>query len=226
VLEEFIQSVAEEKAYSSKFRYMEANGEYVHYLSNGIPRFNEKSILIGYIGVLINVEQHEQVHSFLESKITQSREKLIQRNEELKLSEARYHKMIAEVQDYAIILLSPDGIIQNWNVGAQLIKGYSTVEIIGKHFSLFYTKEDRHDYLPEKLLAQAIKSGKATHEGWRVRKDGTRFWGSVAITALHDDNHKIIGFSKVTRDLTIRKAAEDALKQKNQELEEMNHELS
>jgi PAS domain S-box-containing protein len=98
--------------------------------------------------------------------------------------------MIAEVQDYAIILLSVDGIIENWNVGAEKIKGYSASEVVGKKFDLFYTEEARNNKLPDKLLNVAREKGKATHEGWRVRKDGSKFWGTIVITALHGKDDK------------------------------------
>jgi PAS domain S-box-containing protein len=168
-----------------------------------------------------------------EDKVSNVHEELRQANEQLKQSEERYHKMIEEVQDYAIILLSKDGEIQNWNAGAQVIKGYKASDIIGKNFRIFYPQEDRDRKLPEQLLDIARKNGKATHEGWRVRKDGTYFWGSVVITALHNASRELIGFSKVTRDLTEKKAAEDALKSnaaqldlKNKTLERLNEELS
>jgi PAS domain S-box-containing protein len=144
---------------------------------------------------------------------------------DLRRSEERYHRMIAEVSDYAIILLSPEGIIENWNKGAENIKGYTAKEIIGKSFREFYTDEDRIRKLPESLLEEAIAKGRATHEGWRVRKDGTRFWGSIVITALHDDVNKVIGFSKVTRDLTERKRAEDRLRHASEEMLEKNRQL-
>jgi PAS domain S-box-containing protein len=141
--------------------------------------------------------------------------------------------MIEEVQDYAIILLDEFGNIQNWNTGAQVIKGYQPAEIIGKNFRVFYTKEDQLNGLPDKLLEQARTHGKVSHEGWRVRKDGTLFWGSVVITALHGLSGEILGFSKVTRDLTERKNAEDSLRRsaaqldlKNKALERLNAELS
>ncbi|MEB2778525.1 PAS domain S-box protein [Algoriphagus sp. D3-2-R+10] len=143
----------------------------------------------------------------------------------LKRSEQRYHQMIAEVEDYAIILLDVDGIIKNWNAGAEKIKGYKSSEIIGKSFYLFYTDEDREKGLPEKLLNIARTKGKATHEGWRVRRDGTKFWGLVVITALHDKNRGIIGFSKVTRDLTQQKIAQEQLDAYTRELEFQNSEL-
>jgi len=147
------------------------------------------------------------------------------KNEELRRSEERYHKMIAEVADYAIILLDPEGTILNWNKGAERIKGYTAAEIIGRNISVFYSQDDKDAKLPEKLIQYARDHGAAHHEGFRIRKNGTRFWGSVVITALHDADNKIIGFSKVTRDLTERKLAEDKLKQNAEQLEMQNKEL-
>lgn len=147
-------------------------------------------------------------------------------DEALRRSEERFHRFVAEVQDYAMLLLSKEGIIENWNLGAEKIKGYRADEAVGKHFRIFYPKSDQDDRLPEKLLQSAIDNGRAVHEGWRVRKDGSMFWGSIVITALHDDDGNVVGLSKVTRDLTERKAAEEELKAKNRELEKINQELS
>jgi PAS domain S-box-containing protein len=133
--------------------------------------------------------------------------------------------MVEEVEDYAILMLRSDGTIANWNRGAAKIKGYSADEIIGRHFRVFYPPEDQQRELPESLLREAATRGKATHEGWRVRKDGTRFWGSVVITAIHNENNDIIGYTKVTRDLTERKLAEDQLRHYAELLEQKNHEL-
>lgn len=133
--------------------------------------------------------------------------------------------MVEEVEDYAILMLDAEGHIMNWNRGAEKIKGYTEKEIVGKHFSCFYPAADQAAGLPEKLLGLARKEGKAVHEGWRVRKNGTTFWGSVVITALHGDDNEILGFSKVTRDLTERKLWEDKLQQYASRLEEQNHEL-
>jgi PAS domain S-box-containing protein len=153
--------------------------------------------------------------------------------EELRRSEERYHRMISEVQDYAILLLNKNGDIQNWNFGAEIIKGYKANEIIGKNFRQFYTPQDIENGLPEMLLKAAEENGKAATEGWRKRKDGSLFWASVVITALHDEQGAITGFSKVTRDLTERKKYEDQLlsnavelESKNRELEILNAELS
>lgn len=141
-------------------------------------------------------------------------------------SEERYYRMIDEVQDYAIIFMNLDGVIQHWNKGAERIKGYTEAEAIGRNFRMFYTPEDQQRKLPEELLSQALAAGKATHEGYRVRKDGSKFWGSILITAVHDAAGNTIGFSKVTRDLTELKAAYDDIRQKNAQLEKMNQELS
>lgn len=136
-----------------------------------------------------------------------------------------YQKMIDEIHDYAILLLDRNGFIQNWNQGACEIKGYTAEEIIGKNFRIFYTQPDIDRCLPEKLLMEASETGRASHEGWRVRKDKTLFWGSIVITCLHDADGNIIGFSKVTRDLTEKKSAEEKLKQYAQQLENKNKEL-
>ncbi len=159
------------------------------------------------------------------SKVTRDLSDKKETEDALKLSEERYHRMIAEVQDYAIILLDENGNIQNWNVGAEKIKGYKSEEIIGKHFSIFYPKKDQDNNLPGQLLQVAREKGKAIHEGWRVRKDGSRFWGTIVITALHGRDNNIIGFSKVTRDLTDKKIAEEKLLSYTTELEIQNSEL-
>ena len=143
----------------------------------------------------------------------------------LKESEDRYSKMISEVSDYAIILLDSNGNIENWNKGAEKIKGYAPDEIIGKNFRIFYSTDDQNKQLPESLINTAITEGRAQNEGWRIRKDGTRFWGLITITALHGADGKIIGFSKVTRDLTDKLISEQAQLQHIAELDRKNKEL-
>jgi PAS domain S-box-containing protein len=176
-------------------------------------------------GTVLDITDSKMQADALEQKVKERTKLLKQINEELKLSEERYHKMTEEVQDYAIILLDKEGTIVNWNKGAQKIKGYREEEIIGKNFSIFYREEDRKNKLPENLISRARKYGRAEHEGWRKRKEGSIFWGSVVITALHDDNNNIIGFTKVTRDLTERKQAEDKMRQHATELEIKNKQL-
>src|SRR4029078_6989510 len=109
---------------------------------------------------------------------------------------------IEQTKDYALFLLDPKGHVMSWNLGAQRIKGYSAEEIIGRHFSTFYTRESLDRGWPEHELRVATMEGRFEDEGWRVRKDGSRFWANVIITALRDEEGKLIGFSKITRDLT------------------------
>lgn len=142
------------------------------------------------------------------------------------LSELERYKMLVEnVQDYAIFFMDPEGYIQTWNKGAEKNKGYTAKEIIGKHFSLFYSEEDKADHKPEQELEIAKKIGRVEDEDWRVRKDGTKFWANVVITALYDDNKKLQGFAKVTRNLTERKENEDSIKSANYLLREQQREL-
>lgn len=109
--------------------------------------------------------------------------------------------MVEEIQDYAIVLLDVDGTILTWNKGVEKIKGYNHIEIIGQNFNIFYLPQDRQYNLPQDLLNLAAKEGRARHIGRRVRKDGTIFWGSILITALHDEENNVIGFTKLTREL-------------------------
>lgn len=136
-----------------------------------------------------------------------------------------YPKMIAEIADYAILLMDSEGVIQNWNAGAHRIKGYTESEIVGKNFRIFYTETDRQNGKPNQLIRIAKEEGRAQDEGWRVRKDGSTFWGSITITAVHDEHGKLVGFSKVTRDLTERRQSEVELKEHARKLESKNREL-
>ena len=123
-------------------------------------------------------------------------------------SEGRYQLLVESIHDYAIYMLDPTGIVSSWNPGAQRFKGYTADEILGEHFSRFYSEEDRATGLPARALATAQGEGKFESEGWRIRKDGTRFWAHVVIDPVRGQDGELIGFAKITRDLTERKAAE------------------
>ena len=131
--------------------------------------------------------------------------------------EGRYRLLVEAVTDYAIYLLDPAGVVTSWNPGAERFKGYTANEIIGQHFSRFYTEEDQKSGLPARALETARRDGKFESEGWRVRKDGSRFWAFVIIDPIRQPSGEIIGYAKVTRDLTERRAAEQALRQSEQE---------
>jgi PAS domain S-box-containing protein len=131
--------------------------------------------------------------------------------------DGRYRRLIDAVTDYAIYMLDSNGIVSSWNPGAQRFKGYTPSEIIGQHFSRFYTDEDRKQGIPALALETASRTGKFETEGWRVRKDGTRFWAYVVIDPIREATGEVVGFAKITRDLTERKAAEDALRQSQEQ---------
>ena len=130
----------------------------------------------------------------------------------------RYRLLIDAVTDYAIFMLDANGVIASWNPGAQRLKGYSEAEILGQHFSRFYTEEDRATGLPARVLATAAKDGKFEGEGWRVRKDGSRFWASVIIDPIRDSAGALVGYAKITRDLTERRDAQLALERTREAL--------
>jgi len=133
------------------------------------------------------------------------------------VEEKRLRLLIDAVVDYAIYMIDPDGIITSWNAGAKRFKGYEEAEILGHHFSRFYTDEDRRAGLPQKALDTAIREGRFEGEGWRVRKDGSHFWSHVVIDPILDPTGKLLGFAKITRDLTDRKMAEETLKQSEEQ---------
>jgi PAS domain S-box-containing protein len=157
------------------------------------PIYNEDGVLLGYAKVTRDVTERKQAE------------------EKLRESEQRFRLLVQGVTDYAIYMLSPEGLVTNWNSGAERIKGYSQDEIIGSHFSRFYTAEDRTAGVPARALATASGTGRFEAEGWRVRKDGTRFWAHVIIDAIRDEEGELVGFAKITRDLTEKKRTTEAL---------------
>ncbi len=132
-------------------------------------------------------------------------------------TDERYRLLVEGITDYAIYMLDPEGVISSWNSGAARFKGYSADEILGQHFSRFYTEEDRAQGLPATALRTAAEEGRFEREGWRVRKDGTRFWAHVVIDPIRDKDGQIIGFAKITRDLTERREAQEALRRSEEQ---------
>jgi PAS domain S-box-containing protein len=152
------------------------------------------------------------------AKVTRGITERRKAEEALRRSEEQFRLLMQGVTDYAIYLLSPDGIITSWNAGAQRIKGYTPAEIIGLHFSTFYTEEDRKTGEPQRALRTAADEGRFEKEGWRVRKNGEKFWCHIIIDPIRDDNGEVIAFAKVTRDITERRNAQIALEQAREAL--------
>jgi PAS domain S-box-containing protein len=154
------------------------------------------------------------------------------------ISDEQYRLIVQSIKDYAVFMLSPEGIISSWNEGARLIKGYTAPEILGRSFEVFYPAQAVADGFPKMELKEAARVGRFEDEGWRIRKDGSRFWANVVITAIRDREGKLVGFAKVTRDLTARRQAEEQARQlaaeqaahaeaaaQNEELQRLNEQL-
>lgn len=140
-----------------------------------------------------------------------------ERFEEAKSNEGRYRLLVEAITDYAIYMLDPEGHVTSWNPGARHFKGYEADEIIGRHFSIFYTEEERAHRVPALALEEAERTGRFEREGWRVRKDGTQFWAHVIIDAIRSPAGDLVGFAKITRDLTERRAAEAKLRESEEQ---------
>ncbi len=175
--------------------------------------YNEKKELIGFSKITRDLTEKKRLE-----------EQLYRANEELRESEEKARLLIDSVKDYAIYMLSPDGYIATWNAGAERIKGYKASEVIGKHFSKFYSREAIENGFPQYELEQAKKNGRFEDEGWRIRKDGTAIWVNVVITAVYNEDNRLLGFTKITRDLSERKKNEELMR-KNKELLKINTDL-
>jgi PAS domain S-box-containing protein len=170
---------------------------------------------VGRVWSFRDISELQDLNETLEQRVAE-------RTSALHRSEEQFQQLVNGVRDCAIYMLDRTGHIVSWNPGAERIKGYTSLEIIGRHFSLFYTDEDRASGLPDRTLSIAAREGKYEREAWRVRKDGTRFWANVLIDAIHDSNDQLIGFAKITRDMTERRAMQEQLHQ-SQKMEAVGH---
>lgn len=181
------------------------------------PLFDDDGSMIGAVNMLVDITEQQEIERALQDLNSRLEQRVLERTRvaeatftNLHRSERNFALLVDSVIDYAIYMLNPQGVITSWNVGAERIKGYRADEVIGKNFSHFYTPEDRGRGMPATALATARKEGRYNAEGWRVRKDGSRFWASVVVDPILD-NGTLIGFAKITRDVTERRKTEAAL---------------
>ena len=182
------------------------------------PLHDAEGRLVGAVNMLVDITERKkaeaslrQLNEMLEQRIEARTNQMTEAYERLRQSERRFRLLVGSVVDYAIFMLDEKGFVTNWNAGAEHIKGYTSDEIIGQHFSIFYTPEDRATGVPERVLKAARRDGRYEAESWRVRKGGERFWANVVIDAVRGDRGEILGYAKVTRDFTERRKAEQAL---------------
>jgi PAS domain S-box-containing protein len=196
------------------------DGTRVPFMAYPTPLHDRSGCLVGAVNMLVDLtaaKEFEQARShlneMLEQRVQERTRQLTEALKQLGESERRFRLFVGGVTDYAIFMLDTAGVITNWNAGAARIKGYRAEEIIGQHFSVFYGAKDREDGVPKRALATAARDGRFEAEGWRIRKDGSRFWANVVIDAVHDDGGDLIGFAKITRDMTERRAVDEQLRQ-------------
>ena len=193
------------------------DGSRVTFVAHPTPMFDDAGVMVGAVNMLVDVTEHHRIERALQDFNDTLERRVLERASEaeavsleLHRSERNFALLVGSIVDYAIYMLDPEGNVTNWNRGAERIKGYLAEEIVGRNFSCFYTPEERAQNLPARALAIAAREGRYGAEGWRVRKDGSRFWASVVIDPIFDQG-SLIGFAKITRDDTERRQSEIAL---------------
>ena len=193
------------------------DGSRVAFAAYPTPMFDEAGVIVGAVNMLVDVTEHQKIERALQDSNDTLEQRVHERTREAEAafmdshnSERNFALLVGSIVDYAVYMLDPQGNVTSWNRGAERIKGYQAKEIVGQNFSRFYTEEDRAQSLPVRALATALREGRYEAEGWRVRKDGSRFWASVVIDPIFDHGDHI-GFAKITRDVTERRRNETAL---------------
>lgn len=232
VIDHWMGAVRGEHDYDIEFRIRRHDGTFRWFKSRAAPVHDERGEIAQWFGSSTDIEDIVAARELQVTLRTELEKQVAQRTEELGAAyarllaevaereklEGRFQLLVEGVSDYAIFMLDPRGMVSNWNTGAERIKGYRADEIVGKHFSRFYTGEDQTRGVPQHGLDTAASTGKFETEGWRVRKDGSKFWASVVINAIHDRGGTLVGFAKITRDATERRRAETALQRAQEQL--------
>jgi len=205
-LQTYVEYFDARRRFRMQYRLRRHDGEYRWIDDIGIPRHAADGTFLGYIGSATDV--HDAATRLAsETAVRQQAE------QDLAHSSGQLAVLVDGIQEYAIYMISPEGRVMSWNSGAQRIKGYTAPEILGRDFSIFYSEEDRQKGAPEQALQRAASEGRFEAEGWRRRKDGSEFWASTLINPIRDNAGNLIGFAKITRDVTERRQAHDLLEQ-------------
>jgi PAS domain S-box-containing protein len=232
VQDHWMGAIRDEHDYDIEFRIRRHDGDYRWHKTRATALRDEAGNVEQWFGTSTDIddivkarELQADLRKNLEREVRQQTSSLRDTSERLRATaaereqaEGRFQLLVESVVDYAIFMLDPQGVITNWNAGAERIKGYKAAEIIGQHFSRFYTEADRANGVPQRGLEHARLHGKFSAQGWRVRNDGTLFWASVVINAIRDRSGNLIGFAKVTRDITEWRDAQEALKKTQEQL--------
>ena len=192
-LDVYFASFDRREPFELEYRLRHRSGEYRWIIDTGAPQFSFDGTFGGYVGTGIDTHDRKRAE------------------DALRQSEERFRLLAEGATDYASFILDPEGRVMSWNPGAEHVKGYGTEEILGQYFACFYPQEDVERGKPEQILRIAANEGRAEDEGWRIRNDGSRFWAHVVITALRDEDGRLRGFSKVTRNANDRRQADEAI---------------
>ncbi|HEX4228810.1 MAG TPA: response regulator [Bryobacteraceae bacterium] len=219
----WMESVADGSPFEAKVRLKQAsNGKYRWHLVRAVPIRDASGATVRWFGTATDIDDFKRASAELRLLNESLERRVQQRSAQLVNSERRQRLLVEGIQDYAIFMLDTDGRVATWNAGAERIKQYDASEILGKHFSIFYSADAIASGHPQRELDLALQQGLYREEGWRVRKDGSRFWANVLITSIHDAEGALSGFSKVVRDLTEQKDAEQRLISAQKRAEEAN----
>jgi PAS domain S-box-containing protein len=219
-LERRARAFASGELYEVEYRLLRADGAYRWHLGRAVPICGPQGRIVRWFGTCTDIDDHKRAEqeirgAWCEIKgLNETLEQSVrERTLQLRQSEEQFRNLVEGVKDYAILMLDPQGCVTSWTDAAGRIKGYVGAEILGQNFSRFYTAQDRAGGHPEAVLRAAALTGAFEEQGWRIRKDGSRFWAEVSVTAMRDEAGRLRGYSEITRDITERKESEEKIRQ-------------